>query len=166
MEAAESNNESQSLVDRIRGARDRVQRAEQSKRADRRAQARSEGMSGDNEQSETVQEARGLASDAKELISTEFGVDEDDAKQIISRGSDILSAAGDRIDQLDTDGDGDTDILSRIEDGVEANQGRGSARQQRGVEPPVGDIEDDFEEVAANGVEAEIDLDFPIEDDL
>jgi len=159
-EAEPAASENRSLVDRLRGARERVQRAEKSKRADQRAAARGDSDQ-DGKRSETVQEARGLASDAKQLFATEFGVDEEDAGNLIRRGSEILSAAGGRIDELDTDGDGDTDILASIEEGVEAQ-----ADQNRRNQPPVGDIEDDFDEVGAPGVEGELGFDYPIEDDL
>jgi len=181
-EAESTTSEDKSLADKLRDARERVRRREKATRADKRAKSR-RIREGDPETaseaatvkkreleqsaSEAKTEASGLADDAKKLISAEFGVSSSGASAIISQGSELLSSAGDQLDRLDVDGDGDTDILARIEQGVEAQEQQPRQRQSQGsIEPPVGDIEDDFDEVGAPGVEAELELDFPIEDDL
>lgn len=182
-----TDNPEKSLVDRIRGARERVKRTETSRRADKRASARrlrqgepetaSEKATVKKREAErkaqmTADEARGLAGDAKSLIATETGVSGEQAESIISRSAEVLSSARGQLDRLDLDGDGDTDILEAIESGggVEARSPtanpNGSRPQDQRVEPPVGDIEDDFGEVSATGVESEIGFDFPIEDDI
>lgn len=175
------DDEGQSLSERIKGLRDRVQRKQREREADRRASAR-RVEKGDpettgervavakNEAAEAANETKGLASDAVELVSAEFGVSGDQAAGIIQESSDLLSAAGQQLDKLDADGDGDTDILTALDEGVEASAGRRQRQQkqaqQQGNDPPVGGIEDDFNDVEATGVEAEVGLDFPIEEDL
>lgn len=168
--------ESGSLSDRIRSLRGRLQRKQRSREADRRASARriereEPETTGERvelakrDAAEAANETTGLASDAVNLVSAEFGVSSSDARGIIEQGSDLLSAAGDQLGQLDTDGDGDSDILMALDEGIEptaADRQAGRSRQ----EPPVGGVEDDFNEVEPTGVEGEVGLDFPIEEDL
>lgn len=180
------DSETESLAEKIRSLRDRVQRKQREREADRRAAARRVERGEPETVSEKVEvakrdaaeaaaETKGLSADAVQLVSAEFGVSSEDAAGIIEQGSELLSAAGDQLDELDVDGDGDTDILDALDEGIEATpsgqrteRGEGEAEPDRAVdefEPPVGDIEDDFEDVVGEGVEADIGLDFPIEED-
>jgi len=59
-------------------------------------------------------------------------------------------------------------LLASLGEVLEANDGDDLMAPMNGEdpgEPPIGEIEDDFEDIdAMDGVEAEIDLDFPIEE--
>lgn len=158
------------VADRIRAIRDRIQRREKSTRAGRRARSRriereEPASVGEKAQVKarqtkrgaemTADEARGLAADAKELVSTEFGVSEGEAEGIISQGAGLLDDLGERVEQLDIDGDGDTDLLEGLE-AVEPGDG-GSAGVQEpleasesgggvGISDPAEPVFDPFEE--------------------
>lgn len=169
----DDGDDEQTLADRLRSIRESIQRRQTAARADRRASARRV----EREEPETVgeraqlkkqrageaaDEAGALASDAVSLVSAELGVSESDAKGIIESGADVLDAAGDAggsaLDQLDVDGDGDTDILDAVENG--GFEARGSQDAMAG-EAPVGGVEDDIE--PAGGIEDDLGLDEPIE---
>jgi len=167
----DGDSNSTTLASRLRTARNRVQRKTQSRRADSRAQAREEQMQDDSGQGNgTVNEVRGLANDARELVAAEFGVSTDDATALIKQGKDALDAAGSDSSGLDADGDGDTDILGAIESGIDegGSSGResgGSSPQNTSVEAPLGDIEDDLGILGSSGIEDSLDQG-PIEDEL
>jgi len=142
------------VAERIKALREKIQRREKSVRADRQAKQRRvergepEGASetaqvkakqAKEEAEMTADQARELASDAKTHVATELGVSRSEAGGIISEGSDILSSAGERLDDLDLDGDGDTDMLtvvdSPLEDGNGGGSGGGIQGPDLGVDP-------------------------------
>lgn len=187
-----TDNGSGGLAARIRAARERVQEKEETKREKRerkrkakrakeRASARRVEMGeaktaservrvASQEASEAASETRELANDAKELVAVELGVNESQASNIIQQGRDAIASAKDGVSQFDADGDGDTDIFAALEGGgfeaVDAGQGGQAGQGQDGFEPPVGDVEDDFDDLKRSGVEAELGFDYPIEDDI
>lgn len=118
------------VSERLRALRERINRREQSTRADRRASSRrvergEPETTGERvqvatrrtkEEAEmTAEEARELASDAKTLVATEMGVSRSESESVISQGAGLLEDAGDRINQLDIDGDGDTDVFTGLD---------------------------------------------------
>lgn len=176
--------EDKTLADRLRSARASIQRRETRARADRRASARRVER-GDPESlterarvtsrraSEATDEIKGLGSDAVDLLSTELGTSRSDAKGIIESGADALDSAteagGNALDQFDIDGDGDTDILTAVEEGGFDQGNRDGPRQPRrsasdASEPPVGGVEDDVRPL--DGIEEELGLEGPIEEDF
>lgn len=133
------------VAERLKRLRERIQQRETSTRADRRAKSRRiergepqgagetatvRARQARESAEMTAEEARGLASDAKQLISTELGVSESESESIISQGAGLLDDVGENLSQLDFDGDGDTDILSGV-DPIEPDGGGGT-------EEPVG----------------------------
>lgn len=126
---------------RLRKLREKINRREKSKRADRRAKSRRiekgdpdsateaaqvKAKQAKQEAEMTADEARKLSRDAKTLLATELGVSRSESESIISEGASLLSEAGDRVDQLDIDDDGDTDILSSF-DPIVGDEGGGSS---------------------------------------
>lgn len=134
--------------DRIKRLRERLQAREEAKKRARREKrqriqrgdpetkteaarvkarrAREKAQGAKREVTETKSEAQGLASDAKSLIATELGVSRSESESIIKQGADLIRDAGDSLNDLDLDGDGDTDILSMI-DGDASQGDRGGA---------------------------------------
>jgi len=176
----DGGDESSGFVDKIQSLKQRVEQRERAKRAKRRASQRrvekgdpetasEKAKVSKREAEEKVSEASEatseLAQSARSLIATELGVSSSEAESVVKRGAKALEAAGDRVDRLDTDGDGDTDILPAIEGATESQRRSRTAGGQRDPsEPPVGDIEDDFDEVATDGIEGELRLDYPLEE--
>lgn len=132
------------VSERLRALRERINRREQQTRADRRAKQRRierEEPEGATERAQvkvrqvsqqaeqSADEARQLSSSAKKLIATELGVSTSEAESVIQQGADLLDSAGESVDSLDFDGDGDTDILSVIEPPGEDDAGGGSGGQ-------------------------------------
>lgn len=148
------------VAERLKRLRERIQRRETSTRADRRAKSRRikrgepqgagetatvRARQARESAEMTAEEARGLASDAKQLIATEVGVSESESESIIKQGAGLLDDVGENLSQLDLDGDGDTDILSGLE-AMEADGGSGDGVAGETLDPtePVYDpFEDD-----------------------
>lgn len=155
-----------SVAGRIASVRKRLQRRRKAKAAEARAEARSEKRGPkareraererriERNNPDTATESAAAAGKEVKLIASELGVTPGRAKGLIERGTEALESGRD----FDRDGDGDSDILEAIEDGVEGRAG------QRGddFEPPVGGVEDDIEDL--DGIEEELGLDEPIED--
>jgi len=127
------------VSERIKAIRERINQREKNTRANRQAKARRiEKGDPDNrreaaavkkrevtdEAKMSAEEARKLAADAKQLIATETGVSTSESESVIKQGSGLLSDIGDSIDDLDFDGDGDTDILTAV-DPIESSGGSG-----------------------------------------
>jgi hypothetical protein len=164
----------ESVASRLGSVRKRLQRRKKAKRAEERAEARSEKRGAkareraererriERNNPETAAESVAASGKEVKLIASELGISTDRARNVIDQGSQLIaqaeSAGSGALDQLDTDGDGDTDILSSIEGGVEVGQ----RRSQGGFEPPVGGVEDDIEDL--DGIEEELGLDQPIEE--
>jgi hypothetical protein len=129
----------------------------------------------------SVKEKAGV--EEAQLLASELGVTGERAKEIASEGMDLIeqaaSAGGDALAQLDIDGDGDTDILDAIENepiegtadqpfgGRDAAMGPRQSGNTDGTgrsEPPVGDVEDDFDDLQLGGIEEDLGIDEPIEE--
>jgi len=121
------------LSDRIQQFRERVQRRNRAKQAEERAQAREERIE-TREQAEqerarqqrirendpeTLREEAAASARQIRLLSSELGIDTESARNVVDDASQILKTAREQgqgaVEQLDTDGDGDTDILQLFE---------------------------------------------------
>jgi hypothetical protein len=145
------------VLDRIKSFRERLQRREKQTRASRRASARRVDKGEPETTTEKIKvgadEAQGLAKDATRLVSTELGVDPQEAKQIIATGSDTVEETENK-GLLDFDNDGDTDLFTLGEGGF------GSEQDQRSGEGTFG-REGGIEGQGTLGMEREGDRGFP-----
>lgn len=219
-----TDDDGESLADRIREARSRVQRSETSLRARRRARARriNRGESNNRLESaavkkrrvdEATEEAKGLVGDVRGALSTAAKRPDEDGQDAADEAAEDGAGLLQRI--VDVDGDGDGDILETLAptDSDGDGQADGFERVEavaiddedtdqmtdpdRGVnpfnrnqtsvvtlggeavptvktasdrpldpntDPPVGEVEDDFDELSTEGVEAEVGLDYPLEE--
>lgn len=147
---ANGENGTGGLAGKIKRLRQRVQRREKQTRAKRRAKSRrieKEEPKNVSEKAQvkakrakeqveaTKEETAQLAEDARTLIATETGVSKSEAGGVISQAADILESADG--DQLDLDGDGDTDLLNVVEQPMEDDRG-GSLP---GMEPVAGEVD-------------------------
>lgn len=118
------------VSERLQALRERIQRREKRVRAGRRASSRrvereepegareTAGVKSRQARQEaemTAEEARNLATDAKQLISTELGISRNEAEGVIEQSADLVRTAGDSLDDLDFDGDGDSDVLNLLD---------------------------------------------------
>ena len=118
------------MSERIKKIRERLNRREKKIRADRQAKSRRiekeepKGVSekatvktrkAKKEAAASADEARGLASDAKQLVATELGVSTSEAESIIEQGASLFDDFGDQLSSMDSDGDGDTDLLGALD---------------------------------------------------
>lgn len=165
MAEGDSNSDGdKSVASRIADVRERLERRRKSQEAKKRAEARSE-RKGAKARERAEQERRieqnnpaNLSESAQatkqevSLLASELGIGKEQARQVTARASQAIKQSG---AQLDTDGDGDTDILEAIEDGIDTSQ---EAVEEQGLvpEPPVGDVEDDFDELELSGIEEEV----------
>lgn len=155
------------VSERLRALRERIQRRETKVRASRRAKSRQKQMEerrkraderarsrrvqrgepeGAREEAQvTAKEARNLASDAKTLVSTELGVSRSEAEGVITQSADLVRDAGDRIDELDFDGDGDSDILTALDAEGDIGLVDGEGDDGIGIDPSE-EMFDPFEE--------------------
>jgi hypothetical protein len=142
------------LAGRVRSARETVRR----KRTERKAKKlKRKARLRDATQPirEAASEASGLASGLRSSSG-----DGDDGTAEASDDDGLLSGFGiEPGDRVDADGDGFAEFEAIDTD----NDGLADTLED---EPPIGDVEDDFQALDPQGVEAEIDLDFPVEDDL
>lgn len=151
------------VAQRIRGLRNRLRerrvrsRSKQAQREatrQRRKQRLREALLPGSES------AREEASSEIAELAEETGVTRDRARGLIEQARTAASEAGDSA-ALDIDDDGDVDLLAGGGGSVEAVK----TRQEPDVfEPPVGEVEDDLR--AVEGVEEELGLDGPIEEDF
>lgn len=145
---ANGENGTGGLAGKIKRLRQRVQRREKQTRAKRRAKSRriekeepknvSEKAQVKAKQAKeqveaTKEETAQLAEDARTLIATETGVSKSEAGGVISQAADILESAD--TDQLDLDGDGDTDLLNVVEQPMERET------DLPGLEPVAGEVD-------------------------
>lgn len=159
----------------IKALRERIQRRESAKRAARQAKARrieKEQPEGAAERaqvkakqtskkvSQTNEEARGLAEDAKTLISTELGLSESQSESFIKEASSLLESAGDSLGDLDLDGDGDSDLITGFDEPIVEPDESGAAEVIDPTEPVM-----DFGE-ATEPVMGDLDLEDPIEEQM
>lgn len=163
------------VTQKIKELRERIQRREAEKRASRRAKARriaKEKPKGVGEKAQvtakqtsekvtqTTEEARGLADDAKQLISTELGISESESESFIREASDMLEGAGDALGDFDLDGDGDTDLIGGFEEPIVEPEESGASDVIDPTEPVM-----DFGE-ATEPVMNDLDLEDPIEEQM
>ena len=161
------------VTDTIKALRERIQRREAAKRASRRAKARriaKEKPEGPSETArvtakqtgeqiaQTSEEARGLAEDAKQLISTELGLSESESESFIQEASSLLEGAGDSLGELDIDGDGDSDLMAGFDQSIVEPEESGGTAVVDPTEPIM-----DFGK-ATEPVMRDLDLEKPIEE--
>lgn len=160
---------------RIKELRKRIQRRESAKRAKRRAKARRiekeqpkgaaetakvKAKQTSKQVSETNEEARALASDAKQLVATELGLSESESESFIKEAAGLIDSAGESLGDLDLDGDGDTDLMGSFEQSLSDTEQGGD---EGVVDPtePVMDLGGQTEPVMSD-----LDVEDPVEDEI
>lgn len=153
------------IASRVRGLRNRLRdrrvrrNAKQAKRRAnnrrRKKRLKEAVLPGSDQTREEAREEVGELAD-------EVGVTRERAGGLVQQARSAAARTGDTI-SLDLDNDGDVDLIAGAAGSVEAVATR---REPDVNDPPVGDIEDDFGEVGAAGIEAELGLDEPIEEDF
>lgn len=146
------------LAGRIRSLRKRA-RKKRTKAKARRLKRKSRFRSATSPLREAAQEARSLADDVRgdstqtSATTADDVTSADEDEQFLAglgvEPGDAVDADGDgfaEFEAIDTDGDGFADTLEE--------------------EPPVGDVEDDVGRLDPDGVEEELGIDFPVEDNL
>jgi len=151
------------VAQRIRGLRNRLRERRvrsRSKQAQRKATRQRRKQRLRDALLPGSESAREEASSEIAELAEETGVTRDRARGLIEQARTAAGEAGDSV-SLDVDDDGDVDLLAGGDGSVEAVK----TRQDPDVfEPPVGDVEDDLR--AVEGVEEELGLDGPIEEDF
>jgi len=165
------------VSEKIKALRERIQRREMAKRAKRRAKsrrikkeqpegaaetARVKAKQTSEKVSQTTEETRGLAEDAKQLVSTELGISESESESFIKEAAGLIDSAGESLGGLDIDGDGDSDVLQSFEfdEPMMDSEESGSDGVLDPTEPVM-----DFGD-ATEPVMSDLDLEDPVEEDI
>lgn len=125
--------------EKLESLKERIQRKTKAVKAKKRAKQRRierrEPKTMGERAKVTAEEAKEVG-EATKLLAAELGVDPGRAKQIAKNGNQALEKAAnnDSLDRLDTDNDGDTDILPALEESLSGGSESNTTSQKQGLD--------------------------------